>query len=157
MKKLLLFLLLSLVLSACGQEEMSENGAVNTEVMKGPPELIVRSNDHEVVSQLGTYSWVFDNGDGTSTYIEADSDIPPKIVENQTVELNTKLESEVILDFVKTPQLLTVSIWNDSHRERGVNVENGTFKTDERGYIVYEIYAKWHQGTAHYALRINVE
>jgi hypothetical protein len=159
LRKIFLFLLVAaIILSACGQQEKGVNGALNPKVIfKEPPELIVSSNDNEVVAVLGTYSWSYDNEDGTATGIEVDSDIPPRLVEYQEKPLNTKLNSEVNLEFAKTPQKIKVNIWNDSQLEREVTVEGTTFKTDEEGDIVYEIYATWHQGSAHYAVKINVE
>ncbi|MFZ3579938.1 hypothetical protein [Virgibacillus sp. DJP39] len=143
MKKILLFLLLAIILGACGEQE--------------PPKLKISSNNEEVFAVLGTYSWSSDNMDGTSTAIDSDSDIPPKIVVHQKNPLNSKLGSEINLDFGQSPQGVRVNIWDNSQKVREVDVEGTTFKTDEKGYIVYEIIATWDQGSVHYAVKINVQ
>jgi hypothetical protein len=160
LKRIIVFLLLAIILSACGQQEKGVNGALSHKVIfNKPPELIVSSSstDNEVVAVLGTYSWFYDNEDGTATGIEADSDIPPRLVDYQEKPLKTKLDSEVQLKFARTPQKIKVNIWNESQMVRGVNVEGSTFKVVEKGDIVYEIYATWHQGSAHYAVKLDVE
>ncbi|MBT2644791.1 membrane lipoprotein lipid attachment site-containing protein [Bacillus sp. ISL-41] len=151
MKKILLFILFAVILSACSKQE---NGVNN---MKKPPELIVSSSSNKVKAVLGTYSWTYDNGDGTSTGSEADSDIPPRIVRLQTSSLNTELGSTIYLDFANPPKGVKVNIWSNSQQEREVKVEGTTFETDEKGYIVYEIYANWDQGSAHYAVKLNIQ
>jgi hypothetical protein len=158
LKKVLLFVLLAIILSSCGQQEIGVVGAVNTESnIKEPPEVKVSSNNNKVVAVLGTYSWLYDNEDGTSTGIEADSEIPPKIVKYQTTPLITNLGSEVNLEFDKSPQELRVNIWNNNQKIREVKVEDTSFKTDEKGHLVYEIYAIWDQGSAHYAVKLNIQ
>jgi hypothetical protein len=161
LKKALLFALLAFFLSSCGQQEKSVVeivSAVDTEsIIKEPPELKVSSNNNKIVAVLGTYSWSYDNDDGTSTGIEADSEIPPRIVKHQTAPLITNLGSEVNLEFTKSPQEVRVNIWNNSEKERGVKVDGSIFKTDEKGNLIYEIYAIWDQGSAHYAVKLNVQ
>ncbi|HAM81727.1 hypothetical protein [Ornithinibacillus bavariensis] len=84
MKKVFFLVLLATILSACGQLVSEVNGALNTNaIIKEPPELKVSSNNNNVVAVLGTYSWSYDNRDETSTAIEADADIPPRIVHHQ--------------------------------------------------------------------------
>jgi hypothetical protein len=158
LKKVLLIVLLAIILSSCGQQEKGVVGAVDTEsIIKEPPELKVSSNNNKIVAVLGTYSWSYDNEDGTSTGFEADSEIPPKIVKYQTTPLITNLGSEVKLEFAKSPQEVRVNIWNHSEKERGVKVEDTSFKTDEKGHLIYEIYAIWDQGSAHYAVKLNIQ
>lgn len=158
LKKVFLFVLFVLILTACGQQDRVVDGAVDTEpIFKAPPELIVVSNSNKVVAAIGTYSWSYDNGDGTSTSIEADSDIPPKIVHHQSTSLSTNLGSDVNLEYDKVPERIKVNIWGNSQIIRGVKVEDASFRTDEKGYVIYEIYAKWDQGSAHYAVKINIQ
>ncbi|MDN4608554.1 membrane lipoprotein lipid attachment site-containing protein [Sporosarcina highlanderae] len=153
MKKILFFILLSVILSACGQQK-GEN--VETTFEK-PPELIVSSNGNEVVAVLGTYSWSYDNGDGTFKGIEADSFGTTEIVKLQSHPLKTKLGSEVVLEFTRTPKEIKVTIWDNNQALRELEVEGNTFTTDEKGNIVYEVYATWDQGSAHYAVQLNVK
>lgn len=172
LKRLLILFLLAIFLTACvNQENDIDNNVdhlneVENEIevlppskkqMKEPPELIVRSNDTEVVAVLGTYSWYYDNGDGTGTGIEADSGIPPLLVSDQEAPFKAKLGSEISLDFGVEPIECDVYIWDNDDKGRKVAVEDLAFLTDQTGGIVYEIYAKWNQGTAHYAIEINVQ
>ena len=145
LKKLILFFLLIVVLSACSEEN------------KTPPELKVSSNNDEVVAVLGEYNWTYQNFDGTSTTESVDVDIPPRIVVHQTNELNTGMGSEINLDFGESPQDIRVYIWNSSEVEREIDVEDTTFKTDEKGYILYEIISTWDQGNVHYVVKIHVQ
>lgn len=75
----------------------------------------------------------------------------------QTTPLITNLGSEDNLEFAKSPQEVRVNIWNNSEKERGVKVDDSTFKTDEKGNLIYEIYAIWDQGSAHYAVKLNIQ
>ncbi|KMJ56664.1 hypothetical protein AB685_20580 [Bacillus sp. LL01] len=158
MKKTVFILLLAIILGACGLQKERVNGAVDNEsIGKEPPVLLVRSNNSEVAAVLGEYSWSFDNGDGTATTVSVDSDIPPRIVRNQTTPFTTELDTEIQLDFAEPPQEIKVHIWNNSQMEREVDVEGSTFNTDEKGYILYEIIATWDQGSVHYAVKLNVQ
>ncbi|HHU48270.1 MAG: hypothetical protein ACOYEH_00830 [Caldicoprobacterales bacterium] len=158
MKKIFLFVLLAVFMSACGQQAIDVDDAVNTEpVLKEPPELIVASKNNKATAILGTYSWSYDNDDGTFTGIEADADIPPKIVHHQISRLNADLNSDVNMVFAKAPEEIKVIIWDNSQIVREVEVKEASFKADRGGNIIYEIYARWDQGSAHYAIRINVQ
>lgn len=150
MKKILVFLILAVILSGCGEQ----NGETT---FKEPPDLIVSSKSSEVVAVLGTYSWSYDNGDGSFGGIEADSFGPTEIVKHQSHTLKTKLGSEIVLDFARTPREVRVKIWDSNQVLREVVVEGDTFTTDVKGNIVYEVYATWEEGSAHYAVKINVE
>ena len=166
LKKLIILLLVALFLAGCVGEQNEHEGEVENTIdelppsqtqLKEPPELIVRSNNHEVLAVLGTYSWSYNNRDGTSTGIEADSGPPPELVTDQENRLNTKLGAEISLDFDHDPLLIEVYIWGRTERSRKIAVEDLTFLTDQTGDIIYEIYAKWNRGTAHYAIEINVD
>lgn len=153
MKRILTFLLLAVILSACGEQ----NGESGETTFKEPPELIVSSKGNEVVAVLGTYSWSYDNGDGSFRGIEADSFGTTEIVKHQSHTLKTKLGSEVVLDFARTPKEIRIKVWDNNQVLREVEVESNTFTTDEKGNIVYEVYATWDQGSAHYAVKLNVK
>jgi hypothetical protein len=157
-KKIFLFVLLAVFLCACGQQDKEIDDAVNTEaVLKKPPELTVISEYSKVAAVLGTYSWSYDNGDGTFTGIEADADTPPGLVSYQTIQLKSGSGSDVKLEFEKAPEEVTVNIWDESQIVKRVKVEDLSFKADEKGQIIYEVYAKWDQGTAYYAVKIDVQ
>ena len=150
MKKILVILLLAVILSGCGEQ----NGETT---FKEPPELIVSSKGSEVVAVLGTYSWSYDNGDGSFKAIEADSFGPTEIVKHQSHTLKTKLGSQIVLDFARPPKEVRVKIMDNNQVLREVDVEGETFTTDEKGNIVYEVYATWEEGSAHYAVKLNVK
>lgn len=166
LKRSIILLLVVIFLIGCVATQNEREGEVENTIdklspsktqLKEPPELIVRSNDYEVHAVLGTYSWSYDNRDGTSTGIEADSGPPTELVTDQEDTLNTKLDSEISLAFDHDPLLIEVYIWGRTERSRKVAVEDLTFLTDQTGDVVYEIYAKWNRGTAHYAVEINVD
>lgn len=166
LKRLIILLLVFIFLTGCVATQNEREGEAENTIdelspsktqLKEPPELIVRSNDYEVHAVLGTYSWSYDNRDGTSAGIEADSGPPTELVTDQEGTLNTKLDSEISLAFNHDPLLIEVYIWGRDERSRKIAVEDLTFLTDQTGEVVYEIYAKWNQGTAHYAIAVNVD
>lgn len=158
MNKAILFVILLIILSACGQQDKEADGAGNTEsIRKEPPELTVISNQDKTIAVLGSHSWSYDNGDGTSTGVTVDSEIPPRTVHLQKNPLTTSLGSEVSLEFAEAPEHISVRIWDNNQQVRSVKVEDASFITDEEGYIIYEIYARWEQGNAHYAVEIKIQ
>ena len=166
LKRSIILLLVVIFLIGCVATQNEREGEVENTIdklspsktqLKEPPELIVRSNDYEVHAVLGTYSWSYDNRDGTSTAIEADSGPPPELVTEQKNILNTNLDSEVSLAFDYDPLLIEVYVWNRLAQSREIAVDDLTFLIDQTGEVVYEIYAKWNQGNAHYAVEISVD
>src|SRR4051794_34365597 len=104
MRNLIIFaLLLSFMLTGCstnGSETAEANGSTiqkDYELLK-PPDLIIQIGDERIRPTLGTYSWSRKNKDGTSQVINADSDAPPKIVENYQPHLVDK-ETPVSFNF----------------------------------------------------------
>ena len=129
-----------------------------------PPELkILDSTCLGIVANKGTYSWTYDNGDGTWMGVEADSSHPlewqeflvPMTTSDDTVELHFDVQ----------PQEISIRCWSDEYwgkveaEEENVMFSENTLKVKDGGYI-YEVVAKWTddnlaaEGTVHYAFYI---
>ena len=131
---------------------------------KEPPVLkILDSTSDGIEANKGTYTWTYDNGDGTQSGVCADSSHPlewqefliPMTTADDTVELN----------FAVQPQKFTIRCWSDEYwgqvdaKEESVTMSGNTLKLKDGGYI-YEVVAKWTgenltaEGTAHYGFYI---
>lgn len=154
MKRIWYVFLVALMLGACGQQGSADSVAGN---MQEPPELLVSAGSKEVEAVLGAYGWSYDNRSGTTTAIIVDADIPPRIVMNQTTELDTEQGAEINLNFAVSPQEIKVNKWGNSQVEREIDVKGSAFITDKKGYAVYEVIAAWDQGSVHYAVRLHVQ
>ncbi len=152
MKKIsILFIVIGIIMVGCSSKNVDKYS-----IIKKPPDLTISSNSNKINAVLGTYSWHYNNDDGTFTGIEADSNSPSVLVENKT-PLNVELGSDINLHFAKTPQKFEVNIWGDGQKIKEITVEGTSFKVKKVGRTIYEIYATWEQGTAHYAVMVNVE
>lgn len=118
-----------------------------------PPSLTIYVGEETISPSLGTYSWSFDNGDGTETVIESDSLAPPELVKNNN-PLQVTVDTKVELNFEIQPDMYTVRIWDD-----GNNVISTLDKVVlfGKGKVIYEVLAHWKQGTASYAFSLNIE
>lgn len=131
---------------------------------KEPPTLkVLDSTCMGLEATRGTYSWTYDNGDGTKSGVCADSSHPlewqeylvPMITADDTVELHFDVQ----------PQSFTVRCWSDTYwgqmdaKEESVSVDGNTLELKEGGYI-YEVTATWTgenlaaEGTAHYGFYV---
>lgn len=85
MKRMLIWLAALLLLAGCrtGGREGSKapNGLTRPEK---PPALTVGAGEREVLATLGTYSWAWPNGDGTSTGVEVDGMHPLDMLDYMT-------------------------------------------------------------------------
>ena len=139
------------------------NGA-SKPTSKEPPVLkILDSTCMGLEATKGTYSWTYDNGDGTMSGVCADSSHPlewqeylvPMITADETVELHFDVQ----------PQSFTVRCWSDAYwgqldaREEKITVDGNTLELNQGGYI-YEVTATWTgenlaaEGTAHYGFYV---
>ena len=139
------------------------NGA-SKPTSKEPPALkVLDSTCIAIEANIGTYSWIYDNGDGTQTGICADSSHPlewqeflvPMTTSDDTVELN----------FDVAPQEFTIRCWSDANwgkvnaKEENVNLSGNKLELKDGGYI-YEVVATWTgenlaaEGTVHYGFYI---
>lgn len=131
---------------------------------KEPPALkVLDSTCIAIEANTGTYTWTYDNGDGTQTGVCADSSHPlewqeflvPMVTSDDTVELHFAVE----------PQQFTVRCWSDAYwgstdaAEETVIVTGNTLELKQNGYI-YEVEAKWTgenlaaEGTVYYGFYV---
>ena len=124
---------------------LGKNNNLNS-IDKEPPVVTVRSGENQIAATLGTYTWTYDNGDGTRTSVCADSSHPLEWKEFLTPLITTQGTME--LGFAAEPQKYTIRRWSDENwgktdvAEEIVNVDNHTIELKQGGYI-YEIVAEW--------------
>ena len=134
---------------------------------KEPPVLkILDSTGTGIEANTGTYTWTYDNGDGTQSGVCADSSHPlewqefliPMTTADGTVELN----------FAVQPQEFTICCWSDAcwgqvdAKEESVTISGNKLELKDGGYI-YEVVAKWTgenlaaEGTVHYGFYVIMD
>lgn len=168
MKKIVSILLVILMLCSCSPEveelgidlEPSKN-------FKAPPNVKVQYGEVSVNATKGTYSWQYDNGDGTMTSVEADSSHPTAFSEIASFSAGTEKTAKLIFD--ESMISFELTRWDmgkdyvpgktgEESNVSGetINCENGFFEIpkDENVYI-YEIYVKYPSGSCHYGFRID--
>lgn len=191
MKKRIVFLLIAaclFALSACGQTEenalrelRSPDPVVETpdkesetarNVWKEPPELTVSCSGESTQALKCTYSWMYQNEDGTGTGINACGSGPLQAKEHMQPLDTTMSESNIgVLKFDLDPDTVKVVCWStdcwgqyDVVGEEipvetlEVDFEDGTTVLDFflplKSSSVYEVTAKWDQeeygGTVYY-------
>lgn len=142
------------------------NGA-SKPTSKEPPVLkILDSSNNGIEANKGTYTWSYDNGDGTQSGICADSSHP---LEWQEFLIPiTTADGTVELDFAVQPQEFTVRCWSDEYwgsveaKEEAVTVTGNTLELKPGGYI-YEVIATWTgenlaaEGTVHYGFYVIMD
>ena len=154
----------------CPADEKSEKGnapgsnGASKPTSKEPPELkILDSTCLGIIANIGTYSWTYDNGDGTQTGVCADSSHPLQWQEF-LVPMTTS-DDTVELCFAVSPQEVSVRCWRDACWGKvDAEAENATLSGNrlelkDGGYI-YEVVAKWTgenlaaEGTAYYGFYV---
>ena len=166
----LLAVILVFTLTACQVAEESSptnppgsNGAAKP-TSKEPPALkILDSTCIGLEANKGTYSWTYDNGDGTQSGICADSSHP--LEWQEFLVPMTTADNTVELYFDAPPQEFTVRCWSDAYwgqvdaKEEKVSIEGNTLELKEGGYI-YEVIATWTgenlaaEGTVYYGFYV---
>lgn len=169
-------------LPATDDEKLSADG-----ILKEPPVLTLKNGGKRVTALTGTYSWEYQNPDGTFTGIEVDSlhpldsrEMMPELVISQ-VEETGEIPFYAILQFEGAPDEVSVSYWEESCwnevsakskeievRRTKVTLENGSktvihFNIDlqeENG--IYEVAARWnsseeYSGTAYYSFCTSMQ
>lgn len=129
------------------------------EPLTEPPALTVSAGGASVEALRGTYTWNYDNGDGSWTGVTADSLHP---LDEQALAWTPVLETdaaEAVLAFGADPAAVDVRCWSDDCRgdtdaeSRAVSVDGRTIPL-EAGCI-YEVHAEWTEarygGDAYYA------
>ena len=131
---------------------------------KEPPTLkILDSTCMGLEATKGTYSWTYDNGNGTMSGVCADSSHPLEWQE-YLVPMTTA-DDTVELYFDVQPQSFTVRCWSDAYwgqmnaKEESVSVDGNTLELKQGGYI-YEVTATWTgenlaaEGTVYYGFYV---
>ena len=159
-----------LSLAGCGGKETQEAGTGETNLssaepvqpQKSPPALTVTCGGQSTVALSGTYSWQYDNGDGTMTGVEACGGGALFELEWMT-PLSRNGSESVTLDFAVEPESISVRCWNDEYANDAnsyaanyteLTCENGTVEIPTDGSYIYEVYAQWGAGNAYYSFYI---
>ena len=168
MKKLLSIILAILMLCSCAQTE--EQQGIDLEPykdFKAPPEVTVQYGEISVNATKGTYSWQYDNGDGTATAVEADSNHPTAFKNIASFAAGTEETAKLVFDeSIVSYELKRWKVGKDylsegsgkDHeigKEEKVESENGVFEVPTDGIYVYELYVKYKSGSCHYGFRID--
>ena len=129
-------------------------------------EYVIDSLVCEVMVTPGTCSWSYDNGDGTSTGLEADSPHPLDMLGIMSEILNYDDLFEITVSFTFTPGSYSVFRWPDEylgHPDRydilsePVGMANNTLVLPKDGIgYVYMVHAIWPQGNAVYAFYVPI-
>ena len=156
----------------------TENNLINKDVIpsneKKPPELQVFCKNVMVKAWLGTYSWFFENGDGTQQAIAADSPHPSECIDSiYPLPLTTSSEYpektfSVSLHFENAPDSISVKRYKITDGKITDNTDFAEIPVNdlkieaESGRFLYEVIAKWNAanseyGTAYYAFCTAVE
>lgn len=128
-----------------------KNDTIETATLK-PPDLTIHVGDETIKPVLGTYSWSIDNGDGTETGVDSDSDIAPELVKDID-PIHVTEDTNIELEFEKQPDNYTVNIWEDND----IASTSNDVDLSGHGEVIYEIVAHWQQGTGHYAFVLYIE
>lgn len=168
MKKLLSIFLALLMLCSCAQSE--EEQGIDLEPsknFKAPPEVAVQYGEVCVNATKGTYSWQYDNGDGTATAVEADSNHPTAFAEIASFAAGTEKTAKLVFD--ESMISFELSCWDmgkdyvpgktgaeSNVSGKAVDCENGVFEIPKGGNVyIYELYVKYPSGSCHYGFRID--
>jgi hypothetical protein len=141
MRKIIgLFLLLTMIFTGCDRELKMEDSET-------PPELTINANNKSITAVRGTYSW---------RNVVADSEAPPELVKHQEENLSVKPQSFITLKFDKLPDDYKVTIWQGNN-QIAQQISNGSLiAPQQKGLVVYEVYASWKDGNSYYAFSVNV-
>lgn len=115
----------------------------------GPQPPVLKIHDSScmgIEANVGTYSWTYNNWDGTWTSVEADSSHP--LERQEFLTPMTTADATVELYFDVQPEKFTVRCWSDAcwgmmdTLEGAAQWEGNTLELREGGYI-YEVIAEW--------------
>ena len=121
-----------------------------------PPELSVMSEKGVISAVGGNYTWRIIEEDGSVSEIMTDAEgNPVKMVEKSNV-LVVESDKEAVLEWLYEPIEYKVFLLEEN-KTIEVNTGRGIFFPPlEEGEYIYEVYAKWDEGTCHYAFKIQV-
>lgn len=141
-----------MLLTGCGGRGQEE------EVLKQPPVLSLMADQQVLEVAVGTYSWNYDNGDGTSTGIEACGVHP--LDETVLWPVLNLVGETVQMEFAVAPDEIAVCCWNEtvfgdtSAPSEEISVKGNRFQLRDTA-AAYQITATWknserYGGTANY-------
>ena len=124
-----------------------------------PPELAVECGNRHVVATRGAYFW---SSHGSSTIAGGKHIL--ELVESMS-SISRDGEEEAALIFDVEPISVAVKCWSDRHAyaddkgnyetgSRELVYDNGRIDIPTDGSYVYEVYAVWENGSAHYGFYI---
>ena len=130
-----------------------------------PPQLKIIYAGNECISTRGTYSWSYENSDGTMTAIAADCAHPLFMMDSMSRFLRTDDTSVVTLDFEEEPDEVYVRCWKSMYAEDENSYEanyeelqylkdSGELRIPEEPDLIFEVVGSWKNGMAHYCFCI---
>ena len=167
---ILLSAILILSMAACSNNREAKqlnppgsNGPSKPTSTEPPVLVIVDRSGNSIKANTGTYTWTYDNGDGTETGVCADSSHP--LEWQEFLVPMTTIKDTVELKFAVPPQKYSVRRWHESCWEdvnaisEEVETKGDVIELSDGGYI-YEVVAKWTgenlaaEGTVHYGFYV---
>lgn len=167
---ILLAVILVFSLAACqssqegNQTNPSGSNGPSKPALKEPPVLnVLDSTSTGIEANEGTYTWSYDNGDGTQSGVCADS--PHPLEWQKFLDPMTTSDDTVELSFDVQPQEISVQCWSDAYwgdvnaKAEDVRLNGNTLELKDGGYI-YEVVAKWTgenlaaEGTVYYGFYV---
>ena len=139
------------------------NGASKPSSPKPPALTVLDASGQSVEAVKGTYSWMYDTGNGLWTGVEADC-AHPLDCQGFLIPMET-VSDTVTLSFDVEPQDITVQCWRDVHFGNAdasgehIPIDGNSLELKPGAYI-YEICANWTgenlaaAGTAHYSFYV---
>lgn len=166
----LIALAVILALAGCNDQQMptqphepGSNGASKPTSEKPPVLRIQDGTAQSAEAVRGTYSWMYDRGDGIWMGVEADSMHPLQMQEYLTPFITADDTVELLFDI--PPQDISIRCWSGAHwgdidaSGEVTELDGNTLKLKDGGYI-YEVSASWTgenlaaAGTAHYSFYV---
>lgn len=159
-----------LSLAGCGCKGMREAGTGETNLSraepvqppKSPPALTVTCGDLSWEALRGTYSWSYDNGNGTMTEVIACGNHPLFYLDVMT-PISCGESKTIALDFELEPASISIRCWSDQYANDASGYEtncttltctNGVAEIPTDGGYIYEVRAEWEYGNAYYSFYI---
>jgi hypothetical protein len=156
----ILFSSLLLIITGCGNkfenlnEVDNDSEQLQASTYKSPPKVTITNGEVEAKGVLGPYSWTYCCSNGNLTGIEASSDAPPNLVQNNE-PLKVTSGTVVSIDFETAPIQYEVKTWDETNAVTGTYTEIDTL--NHEGRTVFEILATWEQGKASYSFLLEIE
>jgi hypothetical protein len=119
-----------------------------------PPALTIRSDDKSIQAVRGGCNWTIENTDGTKSGMVVDAAVGPDLLKGSE-KLIVKPDSEIQFIFEHEPDSYEIRMWGLSIVQNAVN--NRLKVAEDMDSIIYEVIAKWSQGTVYYAFEVTVD